>query len=250
MRKDEKRFLFILIAIVAILVTISMISVFFLFLESIYVMRFLLIVFLFALSILIITIIWIIFMLYRISSNKEISSKKYKFLRRILGVVYPFLILISKLFKVDIDSIRRVYGKINNILIKTKNIRVSNEEILVLLPHCLQDSKCEHKITNEIRNCKMCGKCDIKDIVNLSNKYNVDVAVATGGTLAREWIKKKKPKAIIAVACERDLASGINDVKVIPVIGIFNERPNGPCFNTKVDVKKIEEAIKYLLKEE
>lgn len=250
MRKDEKRFLFILIAIVAILVTISMISVFFLFLESIYVMRFLLIVFLFVLSILIITIIWIIFMLYRISSNKEISSNKYKFLRRILGVVYPFLILISKLFKVDIDSIRRVYGKINNILIKTKNIRVSNEEILVLLPHCLQDSKCEYKITNEIRNCKMCGKCDIKDIVNLSNKYNVDVAVATGGTLAREWIKKKKPKAIIAVACERDLASGINDVKVIPVIGIFNERPNGPCFNTKVDVKKIEEAIKYLLKEE
>ena len=72
------------------------------------------------------------------------------------------------------------------------------------------------------------------------------LVVATGGTLARQLVAKARPKAIIAVACERDLTSGIQDVFPIPVIGIFNERPFGPCFNTRVDIDRVEEAIQLL----
>jgi hypothetical protein len=39
----------------------------------------------------------------------------------------------------------------------------------------------------------------------------------------------------------------MQDVKQIPVYGIINERPNGPCFNTRVEVSKIEETIKKIL---
>ncbi|MTI47725.1 DUF116 domain-containing protein [Sporosalibacterium faouarense] len=250
MKRDEKRFLFAIIAIISILGAVSAISLFILTLESISVMRVILMGTFVVMIVFIIVLLWTIYMLYKIASNKKISKLNYKILRGLLGFIYPILIWISKVFKIDIDSIRRVYGKINNFLVKTKTIKVKPEEILILLPHCLQDSKCQYKITNDIKNCRMCGKCDIKDIVEISNKYNVDAVVATGGTLAREWIKRKRPKAIIAVACERDLASGINDVKLIPVIGVFNERPNGPCFNTKVNVKNLEEAIKLFLEEE
>ena len=59
-------------------------------------------------------------------------------------------------------------------------------------------------------------------------------------------VAKADPKAIIAVACERDLTSGIQDVFPIPVIAIFNERPFGPCFNTRVSIAKVEEAIRML----
>ena len=69
------------------------------------------------------------------------------------------------------------------------------------------------------------------------------MGVATGGTLARQMVKEIRPKAIIAVACERDLTSGIQDVFPLPVIGVLNERPFGPCFNTRVDIKKVEAAI-------
>jgi hypothetical protein len=31
------------------------------------------------------------------------------------------------------------------------------------------------------------------------------------------------------------------------VIGILNERPNGPCINTKVDIRKVREAISDFL---
>lgn len=40
----------------------------------------------------------------------------------------------------------------------------------------------------------------------------------------------------MAIACERDLISGMEDVLPLPVLGLLNERPYGPCFNTQVDV--------------
>jgi hypothetical protein len=48
------------------------------------------------------------------------------------------------------------------------------------------------------------------------------------------------------VACERDLTSGIQDAYTLPVIGILNERPFGPCFNTSVDISKVAEALEFL----
>ena len=56
-----------------------------------------------------------------------------------------------------------------------------------------------------------------------------------------------RPNAILAVACERDLTSGIQDVFPMPVIGVLNRRPNGPCFNTSVDIDAIEEEIKTFI---
>ena len=43
------------------------------------------------------------------------------------------------------------------------------------------------------------------------------------------------------------LTSGIQDMYPIPVIGILNERPKGPCINTKVDIQKVKSAITDLL---
>jgi len=114
---------------------------------------------------------------------------------------------------------------------------------LVLLPHCIQDFECQIKITGNVKNCKGCGKCEIKDLIELTDQYQVRIAVATGGTLARRIIVENKPEAIVAVACELDLTSGIQDSYPIPVIGILNERPHGPCINTKVDIQKVKSAI-------
>ena len=49
------------------------------------------------------------------------------------------------------------------------------------------------------------------------------------------------------MACERDLTSGIQDCYPLPVFGILNERPNGPCLDTFVPLDKVEEAIRLFL---
>jgi hypothetical protein len=83
--------------------------------------------------------------------------------------------------------------------------------------------------------------------VELSEKYQVGLAVATGGTLARRIVVERRPHLIIAVACERDLSSGIQDSYPLPVFGVVNERPHGPCYDTMVDLEKVEEALKTFL---
>ena len=158
-------------------------------------------------------------------------------------VLFPFMILMGKLVGVSKERVQQSFIELNNHLVQSNLHRTRPNRLLVLLPHCIQDFDRQIKITGNIKNCKGCGKCEIKDLIELSDQYQVKIAVATGGTLARRIIVENRPEAIVAVACELDLTSGIQDSYPIPVIGILNERPNGPCFNTKVDIQKVKDAI-------
>jgi len=138
-----------------------------------------------------------------------IRGKNLFFNRRIRGVVirvlFPLLVGVGRCFGIRKDEIRRSFVAINNKLVLAEAKKVKPEQILILLPHCLQNHDCTVRITGNVENCKACGKCKIKDLVELSEKYHVPAAVATGGTLARRIVVEKKPKVIIGVACERDL---------------------------------------------
>ena len=68
--------------------------------------------------------------------------------------------------------------------------------------------------------------------------------MAPGGALARQKIVQLKPAAIIGIACERDLVTGIRDIGYrIPVIGVTNKRPIGPCKGAFIDLNELREAI-------
>jgi len=131
----------------------------------------------------------------------------------------------------------------------SRKYNVKSECILLLLPHCLQKSLCVHRITYDINNCKMCGECDIFELIRIKEKYGLQIYLVTGGTIARKAIIDLKPEVIVAVACERDLISGLGDVEKIPVYAIINDRPKGPCFDTKVDVKEVEKVVQFFLGE-
>jgi hypothetical protein len=178
-----------------------------------------------------------------------LKGKDLLFSHRLRGVVrglFPFMILMGKLIGISREQVQQSFVEVNNQLVRSNGHRTKPNRLLILLPHCIQDFDCQIKITGNIKNCKGCGKCEIRDLVELSDQYQVKIAVATGGTLARRIIVENRPEAIVAVACELDLTSGILDSYPIPVLGILNERPNGPCINTKVDIQKVKDAISDL----
>ncbi|MGZ3493091.1 MAG: DUF116 domain-containing protein [Thermodesulfobacteriota bacterium] len=158
-------------------------------------------------------------------------------------VLFPVMLLMGKMVGIPKEKVRQSFVELNNHLIRSNGHRVPPDKLLILLPHCIQNFDCEIKITGNIRNCKGCGKCEIKDLIELSDRYHLKIAVATGGTLARRIVLENRPEAIVAVACELDLTTGIQDTYPIPVIGILNERPNGPCINTRADIDKVRNAI-------
>lgn len=186
----------------------------------------------------------------RLLKGKKMSRRSKKIANNALTLLYPQVLFLAQLLGLDKNRIRRVFANINNKIVLVDKKLVKPEEILLLLPHCLQKSSCNHKITNNINNCKKCGLCSISSIIDLQKDYNIQAYVATGGTLARKIVKEVKPKLILAVACERDLSSGILDIRKIPVYGVLLERPEGPCFNTKVDLIKIRETIELFIYEE
>ncbi len=183
-----------------------------------------------------------------------IRGKNLFFNRRIRGVVirilFPLLVVVGKCLGISEDKIRRSFVAINNRLVLAEAKKLKPEKLLLLLPHCLQNHECTVRITGSVTNCKACGKCKIKDLVALSAKYNVPISVATGGTLARKIVVEKHSEIIIGVACERDLTSGIQDSYPIPVFGILNQRPFGPCYDTDVDLKLVEKGMRAFLEDE
>ena len=165
-----------------------------------------------------------------------------------INLLFPVAVRIGRLFHFDKERVERSFIEVSNHLIRCRSITVVPNKLLILLPHCIQMETCPHKITRDVANCKRCGNCQVGDFLALAETYGIHLAVVTGGTLARRVIKNLRPQAVLAVACERDLTSGIQDVFPLPVIGILNQRPFGPCCNTRVDMAQVEIAVQNFLK--
>jgi len=116
------------------------------------------------------------------------------------------------------------------------------QKILILLPIAFR-LRLPDQITEISETARAAGNVRSRTSSSFHDQYEVKIAVATGGTLARRIIVENRPDAIVAVACELDLTSGILDSYPIPVVGILNERPCGPCINTKVDIQRVKSAI-------
>lgn len=142
----------------------------------------------------------------------------------------------------------RTVVRVLNRLTRLRRARCKPQELLILVPSCLQNSECKQKITNDIHDCRRCGRCKVKDIIELAEKYGTQCTVATGGRLALELAKSAPVRAVVAVACEKELQAGMAGVLPKPSLGIINLRPHGPCRDTDVDLAEVEDAVKWLLR--
>jgi hypothetical protein len=163
--------------------------------------------------------------------------------------LFPIAATLSQILQFDRNRLRASFVKVNNALTKAQRNRINGERILVLLPHCLQIDVCNRKLTSDINNCMRCGRCPVGALVEMGEKLGLKIEVVNGGTLARKKVVSFHPDGIVAVACERDLTFGIQEVHPIPVFGVINDRPNGPCYNTCVDMTLVEAGIKFFKKQ-
>jgi hypothetical protein len=165
-----------------------------------------------------------------------------------INLLFPIALYLGHIFGIEKDRIKHSFIEVNNYLVKVQDVLAKPAQVLILVPHCLQHADCQRKITIDIKNCSRCGKCPIYDLLGIAETYDVNMMVVTGGTLARKFVSQVKPKAIVAIACERDLTSGIQDTNPLPVLGVLNVRPEGPCFNTGVNLTNVEDALCFFLR--
>lgn len=161
----------------------------------------------------------------------SVSSQNFfpfrNFAYSLFNIIFLGAFHTGKFFGVSRDKMGHSFVRVSNSISRALKPAGRQEKLLILLPRCL-------------------SKEELKTITLLKEKYPLDIHTVSGGELARKKVKELKPTAVIGVACERDLVSGIRDVgNRISVIGIPNERPEGPCRNTHIDMNELISAIEF-----
>ncbi len=148
---------------------------------------------------------------------------------RVFDLVFSKVFRLAEIMRVSRDRMGNSFVRVSNAVARALKVPGRRERVLVLLPRCLKPDQ-------------------IKEINSYKERYGIDVHTVSGGELARKRVKELKPTAVVGIACERDLVSGIRDVGIkLSVIGIPNERPDGPCKNTHVDLDEVRRAIEFYL---
>jgi uncharacterized protein len=124
------------------------------------------------------------------------------------------------------DWVENASVKVYNALALVRSVKVGSGELLLLIPRCL-------------------SKETLDAVLQIAGKYGVPVFVATRGQLARRVIRERRPRAVVAVACERDMVSGLHDVAgKVPVLGLTMTLPAGPCKDALLDLPQLERWVK------
>ncbi len=99
---------------------------------------------------------------------------------------------------------------------KNKMSKIDYSQRILLISHCLRPSKkCPAKIDENGLQCICCkNNCAIGQLKKAAEQLNYKgVCVAPGGSLAVKFVEKTMPKGIVAVACSKELAEGVNIVR-------------------------------------
>lgn len=124
------------------------------------------------------------------------------------------------------DWVENASVKFYNALALMRQRKVSKGELLLLIPRCL-------------------SRATLDGVLGIAAKYDIPVFVATRGQLARRVIRERRPRAVVAVACERDMVSGLHDVAgKVPVLGLTMTLPVGPCKDANLDLEQLETWVK------
>ena len=127
------------------------------------------------------------------------------------------------------DWVENAAVKSYDLFASRRGRRVGAGELLLLIPRCL-------------------SRDTLDGVLGIAGKYDVPVFVATRGQLARRVIRERRPRAVVAVACERDMVTGLRDVAgKVPVLGLTMTLPAGPCKDAGLDLVRLEEWVRTYL---
>ncbi len=84
-------------------------------------------------------------------------------------------------------------------------INLDRRDICLFLPHCLKNRDCPAGTDEEGVHCEQCGACEMANMVTAAEEAGIRVFCAPGGTLIKTLIKKYRPKAVIGVACWKEI---------------------------------------------
>ena len=133
--------------------------------------------------------------------------------------------------------------KINNFVVRLRSPKIPAGNVLLLAPRCIHRGACRLNVEDDIGACALCGKCNVKELAEISKAYGVRCRISRGGREAVRYAGAADVQGVVAVACFQELAAGILAVFPKPVMAVPNCQPNGACCDTCVDAAAVRRAL-------
>jgi len=118
---------------------------------------------------------------------------------------------------------------------------------LILLPHCIQLSRCKAGILDDLKACYDCGLCPVGDYMNAALLNRWEGRIFNRSHKAYRDAREFRPDLIVAVSCPDRLLKGLTKMPEIPSYVIPLTLPHGMCVDTDFNVPQLFAAMEALV---
>ena len=135
------------------------------------------------------------------------------------------------------ENVDRLYIEFKNDHYREQFKAIEPRHKMLFLPQCLRKTKCKAEVTETGYQCVKCSNdCKVYAIKAEAEKRGYRVVISPGGSMNFKVIRKFRPKAVLGVACMKELVLAAEELR-IPMQGV--ELLKNGCVNTDVDVEHV-----------
>jgi hypothetical protein len=137
------------------------------------------------------------------------------------------------------ENIDKLYVELKNDFYRDRFRKIHPEHKMVFLPQCLRNPGCAARITKLGYDCNGCvskEKCKVYAIKSRAEDLGYRVFITPGGSMVINIIKKFKPKAILGIACMKEIVMAMENLSVT---GQAVELTRDGCVNTDVKMSDV-----------
>lgn len=118
---------------------------------------------------------------------------------------------------------------------------------LILLPHCIQLSRCKAGILDDLQACYDCGLCPVGDYMNAALLNRWEGRITNRSHKAYREAREYRPDILVAVSCADRLLKGLTKMPEIPCYVIPLSLPHAMCVDTDFSVPHLFAAMETLV---
>jgi len=136
------------------------------------------------------------------------------------------------------ENIDKLYVELKNDYYREAFSQIPPKHKIVFLPQCLRSTDCKASVTKQGFVCNGCNKndCKVYKIKNKAESKGYRVFVTPGGSMVAKIVKKYKPKAILGVACMKEIVMAMES---IPLPGQAIKLTKNGCISTDVKLREV-----------
>lgn len=137
------------------------------------------------------------------------------------------------------ENIDKLYVELKNDFYRDIFMKTPPKNKIVFLPQCLRNPDCKAKLTKLGYDCNGCdnqNSCKVYKIKTKAESLGYRVFIAPGGSMVIKIVKKLKPRAVLGIACMKEIVMALDSLNVP---GQAIELLKDGCVNTDVKISEV-----------